>query len=68
MPLTPMEIHDMICKVDEALQANYEQAIAENPQLAHLLAKPTPSAAPESTPFWSMRKVVTGSRRKWKRG
>lgn len=49
----------------EALK-NYEQAIATNPAIALFLAKPEAPQLRTITPFWSMRKVVTASRRKWK--
>lgn len=67
MPLTTLDIYDAECKAYETALANYEQAIIENPQMAHWLAKPTPPAPP-SQQHWSMRNVVTGARRNWKRG
>jgi hypothetical protein len=67
MPLSPMDIYEAEYKAYEALLANYEQPLAENPEMARWLAKPTPPTLP-SQQHWSMRNVVTGARRNWKRG
>lgn len=67
MPLTPQEVYECELAAYEAAKANYEKSIADNPAIAMFLAKPEKPALSVISPYWSMRGVVTASRRNWKR-
>jgi hypothetical protein len=64
--MNPNEVYEMELKAYELALASYEKAIAENPAIAIFLAKPEKPTVRAISPFWTMRGVVTASRRKWK--
>jgi hypothetical protein len=68
MFLLPSEIHEMSIAVYEAELVKYELLQAENPPYLFCIAKPEKPVMPTLNRHWDMRKVVTGSRRNWKRG
>lgn len=64
--LNTTDVYEMELKAYEDALANYEKSVTENPTIAFLLAKPEKPTLRAVSPYWSMRGVVTGSRRKWK--
>lgn len=79
--LTLDDLVDIDFEVQEALWRNWEESQQKYPELIELglLRQPDPRLTREqlrarietrftSTQYFTMRKVVTGSRRQWKRG
>lgn len=68
MPLRPKEIYECELAAYEAAKANYEKAVTDNPAIAMWLDNPKKPVMSTTSLYWSMRGVVTASRRNWKRG
>ena len=62
---TAVDLYELELSIYSEAIADYEKAIAENPALTMFLAKPMP---PQRTlrKHWTMKNVVTSSRRKWR--
>lgn len=59
--------------LDAILQAETEtiakwKALPDNVRNHHWIAKPEITITRVHAPYWTMRRVVTGTRRQWKRG
>lgn len=66
--MTIADILDAIYEADTALYRQW-QALPDSVRYHHWIAKPeTPVRRVVSQQHWTMRGVVTGARRNWKRG
>lgn len=66
MLLTPLERYEIELAIYQDELRHYQEALETMPQLIPWLHVPEPPVLIGTRRHWDMRKVVTGTRRKWK--